>query len=160
MIQPSMPNIIHREDFERVCEVLKRVHHVKHTDRDLRVPMVRWAYRTMCETLTAQALLKLKYEARVVVSVEHVKTSPHITTPIDTMVPDDHNEETTQLCETEHLRLKEEIRRGKFRLCEFEKDWVRLREKNYLIDTEVKKVENEITKALLIEKPRMARQGT
>jgi len=42
-----------------------------------------------------QALLKLKYEAGAVVPVEHAKTSPCVTTPIDTVVCIDRNEEIT-----------------------------------------------------------------
>lgn len=58
------------------------------------------------------------------------------------MVRADWNKETTQLHETEHLRLKEEIQQGNFRLHELEKDQVRLREKSTLMDVEVKKLEN------------------
>jgi len=63
------------------------------------------------------------------------------------------------LRETEHIRLEEEIQWGNFRLHELEKDWVRLREKRSLMDVEIKKLENEIKEAFLIEKSRMERQG-
>lgn len=92
MIKPRASNIIHGEAFDKVCEVLNRVHHVRCTDWDLCIPAVVWAYRIMCKTLTTQALLKLNYEAGALVSVEHAKMSPHITTPIDTMVHTNRNE--------------------------------------------------------------------
>jgi len=40
----------------------------------------------MCKTLIAQALLKEKYEADVVILMEHAKPSPRIVAPADTMV--------------------------------------------------------------------------
>lgn len=63
------------------------------------------------------------------------------------------------MCETEHIRLEEEIRWRNFRFHETEKDWVRLREKSSLIDAKVNKLENEIKEVFLIEKLRMERKG-
>lgn len=89
MIQPSMPKIIHGEAFDKVCEVLNKVHHVKHTDWDLHVPAVVWAYRAMCKTLTVQAFPKLKYETEDVVPVEHAKLTLRIIVPVDMTVRTD-----------------------------------------------------------------------
>ena len=86
MIRPSMPNIICMEAFDKVCEVLNMVHHVRHADWDLRVPTVLWAYWTMCKTLSTQALPKLKYEAGAMRPMEQMKPSPRIASPIDTKV--------------------------------------------------------------------------
>ena len=95
MIGPSAPNIIHREAFDKVCKVMNMVHHVRHTDLDLHVPAVLWAYRTTCKTLTAWALRKLKYEARAIIHMNHAKPSPCVASPIDTMVCEAQNEGTT-----------------------------------------------------------------
>jgi len=86
MIRPSMLKIIQMEAFDKVCEVLNAVHHVKCIDWNLHVPVVLWAYRTMYKTLTTWALPKLKYEADAIIPMEHAKPSPHIVGPIDTMV--------------------------------------------------------------------------
>lgn len=75
MIKPSPPKIIHGEAFDKVCEMLNRLHHVRCTGWDLRILAVIWDYRTMCKILTVQVLLKLEYEARNVVLVEHAKPS-------------------------------------------------------------------------------------
>lgn len=158
MIQSSTPKTIHGEAFDKVCKVLNRVHHMKCTDWNLHVPAVAWAYRTMCKTLTMQALPKLKYETRVEIPTEQAKPSPHVTAPVDTMICIDRNKEITQLRETEHIRLQEETRQGNFRLRELEKDQVWLREKSALMDAEVKKFENKIKEAILIKKLRMVRQ--
>lgn len=52
MIRQSVPKIIRVEAFDKVCEVLNTVHHVRCTDWDLRIPVVLWAYRNICKTLT------------------------------------------------------------------------------------------------------------
>jgi len=124
MIKHSVPNIIPGEAFDKVGEVLNRVHHVRCIKWDLRVPAVVWAYRTMYKTLTAQVFPKLKYEAGARVPMENAKISPRITTPIDTIVHTDQNEEIAQWRKKKHIRLEEEIRQGNFRLRELEKDQV------------------------------------
>jgi len=107
MIKPSAPKTIHEETFDKMCKVLNRVHHVRRTDNDLRIPTVVWVYRTICKTLTTQVLPKLKYEAGAIIVVEHMKSSPCITTLVDMTVCADRNEEITQLQEVEHIRLEE-----------------------------------------------------
>ena len=86
MIRPSVQKIIHGKAFDKVCEVLNRVLHVRRTDWDLCIPVVVWAYRTMYRTLTVQALPKLKYEEGVVIPMEHAKPSLCIASPIDMIV--------------------------------------------------------------------------
>jgi len=147
------------EAFEKVCEVLNMVHHVRCTEWHMLIPMVLWAYRTLYKTLTAQALSKPKYEAKVVIPMEGEKLSLCITAPIDTMVHNARKEGITQQQETEHIGLAEEIRRGNFRLRELEKERVRLRKKNDLMDVDIKKLEDEKKEAFLIEKHRMVRKG-
>jgi len=109
MIRPSAPKIIHGEAFDKLCEVSNRVYHVRSTNWDLCVLAFVWAYRIMCKNLTAQVLPTLKYEARVEIYMEHVNLSPRVTTPVDMTFCIDRNEKITQLCETEHIRLEEEI---------------------------------------------------
>lgn len=110
MIGPSAPNIIHGEAFEKVWKVLNTVHHMRRTNLDMCVPIVLWAYRTMCKTLHAQALLKLKYEAGDVIPMEHAKPSSCIAAPVDMIVREALNKGITQSWEKEHIRLEEEIR--------------------------------------------------
>lgn len=86
MIIPSAPNIICGEAFDKLREVLNTVHHVKCTKWGLRIPTVLWACRTMCKTLTVQELLKLKYAAGDIISLEHAKPSLCISRPIDMTV--------------------------------------------------------------------------
>lgn len=86
MVRPSMRKHIHVEAFDKVREALNMVHHVKRAGWDLRVPMVLWAYRTMCETLTTQAPLKLKNEENVVIPMKYEKPSPCIVALVNTMV--------------------------------------------------------------------------
>lgn len=86
MIRPSTPKIICVEAFNKLCEVLNTIHHVKHTDWDLCVPAVLWTYRTMCKTLTMRALPKLKYEADAAIPMEHAKPSSCTVAPMDMMV--------------------------------------------------------------------------
>jgi len=50
----------------------------------------------MCKTLTVQALPKLKYEADVVIPMEHAKPSPRIAASIDMMVREAWNKVITQ----------------------------------------------------------------
>jgi len=95
MIRTRTPKIIHGEAFDKVCVVLNMVHHVRRTDWDLCIPMVIWAYRTMCKCLTTQALSKQRYEVGAIVLVEHANLSLRITTTIDTMIRTDWNEEIT-----------------------------------------------------------------
>ena len=85
--------------------------------------------------------------------------NPHIISPIGATVHETHDEEITQLCEVEHIRLQEAIWQGNLRLCKLEKDQVWLRKKRILMEAEVKRLENEIKGACLIDKPRMTRQG-
>jgi len=91
-----MSKTIHAEVFDKVCDVLDTVHHVRHIDWDLHVPVVLRAYRTMCKTLTTKALPKLKYEVGAVILIEHVKTSLCIEAPIDMIVCEARNEGITQ----------------------------------------------------------------
>jgi len=86
MIRPRVSNIIHVVAFDKVREALNKVHHEKQTNWDLHVPVVLWAYRTMCKTLTTRTLLKLKYEAVVIVPIKYAKPSPRRVVPIDTIV--------------------------------------------------------------------------
>jgi len=79
--------------FDKVCTMLNMVLHVRRTDWDLHVPVVLWAYRTMCKTLTTRELLKPKYEAAAIIPMERAKPSPHI---VDTTVYKAQNEGITQ----------------------------------------------------------------
>jgi len=53
MERPSAQKVIHAETFSEVCEALNKVHKAQHTDWDLRIPVVLWAYRTTCKKLMA-----------------------------------------------------------------------------------------------------------
>ena len=67
-----MPKIIHMEAFEKVCDILNTVHHVKCIDWDLRVPVVLWDYRTTCKKLTGQTPFPLVYGVETVMSMEYI----------------------------------------------------------------------------------------
>jgi len=60
--------------------------------------------------------------------------NPHIITTKGVTVREAQDEEITQLCEAEHIRLQGDIQQGNLRLRELEKDWVQLRKKIILMD--------------------------
>jgi len=113
----------------------------------------------MRKTLTTQALPKLKYEANVVIPMEHVKPSPRTVAPIDTMVHKARKGGIMQPQEIECMGLEEEIQQGNLRLHELEEERVQLRKKSTLMDAKVKNLEDEIEEDFLTEKTRMVRQG-
>jgi len=57
------------------------------------------------------------------------------------------------------MGLEDEIQQGNLRLHKLEEERVRLRKKSALMDTEVKKLEDEMKDDFLTEKTRMVRQG-
>ena len=159
MLRPSAQKIIHEESFDKVCELLNMVHHVRHTYWDLRVQAILWAYRTMCKTLTMWALPKLKYEAEDVIPMEHAKPRSCTVATVDMMFCEAQKGGITQPQEIERMGLEEAIQQGNLRLREIEKERIRLREKSALMDAEFKKLEDKIKEEFFAEKTRMVRQG-
>lgn len=125
------------ESFNKVHKALNKVHNVKRTDWDLRVPKVLWAYRTACKNLIAQAPPRLKYEAITVSPIVLGEIRPCMIALIDTKV---------------RGTLEAEIRQGNLRLQEIEEERIRLRKKSTLMDAEVKKLEDEIKEYFLGKK--------
>jgi len=105
----SVQKVIHAEAFNEVCEALNKVYDAQQTDWDLRIPVVRWAYRTTCKKLMAQTPPRLEYGENVVIPIEYSMPSLCIITPIDIMVRGASEEGITQLTEAEHLGPEEEI---------------------------------------------------
>jgi len=81
----------------------------------------------------------------------------HIIAPIVGIVHEDQNERITWLHEDEHIRMQEGIQRGNLRLRELEEDRIRLRKRSMSMDAKIKRLENEVMRACLIDKPRMTR---
>lgn len=59
--------------------------------------------------MIVQALTNLKYDEVAVIPMEHVNPSLCIVALVDTTVHEAQNKGITQLRETEHIRLEEEI---------------------------------------------------
>lgn len=116
-----MPRTIIEEAFKRVCQVLNRVQEVKCSNWDLHVPVVQWAYRTMYKTLTAKTILRLRNSVGTIIFEGHATMNPHIIAPAGATVHEAWDEEITQLCEVEHIRLQEAIWQGNLRLRKLEK---------------------------------------
>jgi len=74
------------EAFNKVCGVLNRVHQVRQTDWDLRVPAIQWAYRDMCKNLSAEMIPKLRSKVDSIVLKER---NPHTIAPIVWIVRED-----------------------------------------------------------------------
>lgn len=77
-----MPQVIHREAFDKMCDMLNKVHQVRRIQWDLRIQAVRWAYGTICKTLTMKTIPSRRNEVRTVISQENVKMNPHVIAPI------------------------------------------------------------------------------
>jgi len=101
--------IIHVEAFYRVCRVLNKVDQVKQTDWDLHVPVVQWAYRTMCKTLNTEIIPKVQNGVLTKLTEEDPKMNPHVLPPAVAAVRGCKKEEITHLREDEHLRIQEAI---------------------------------------------------
>lgn len=86
MKRPSVQKDIHAKAFNKVRKALNKVHNAKHTDWDLCLLAILWAYRTMCKNLTMQALPRLEYKANVASPIVHEKLRPCMIAPVDTMV--------------------------------------------------------------------------
>lgn len=96
-----MPKIIHREAFDKVCEVLNRVHHVRRTNWDLHVPVVLWAYKTTCNKLIGQTPFQLVYGMEAVMLMEYIVPSLRIAALIGMMYHEALEEMLAQLEELE-----------------------------------------------------------
>ena len=68
-----------REAFDKVCEVLNMVHHVRCTDWDLHVPTMLSAYMTKCKKLKGQTPFRLVNGVEVVMPMEYIVPSLCIT---------------------------------------------------------------------------------
>lgn len=147
----------HVEAFNKVCRVLNIVHQVRRTNWDLRVLAVHWTCRAMCKNLSAEMIPKLRSRIETIFLEER---NPHAIAPTVGTVREDQDKGIMQLREGEHMQIQEAIRRGNLKLHELEEDRVQLRKKRMLMDVEIKKLENEIVQACLIDKLRMKRQDT
>jgi len=107
--------------------------------------------------VTAQALLKLKYEVNSVIPMKHAKPSLRIVALVDTRVHEAWKEGTTQPQETERMGLEEGIQQGSLRLHTLKEERGRLRKKSTLMGAKVKKMEDVIKKDFLGRKTRMVR---
>lgn len=124
------------------------------------MPAVQWAYWTLYKTLNMEMILKVWNRVETVIGEENTKRNLHVLDPLVVTVHGDQEEEITHLCEVKHIRITEAIWRGNLRLRELKKYRVQLRKKSILMDAEIKRLENEITQACLVDKPRMTRQDT
>jgi transposase InsO family protein len=67
------------EEFNKILEtVLMKICSVNWDEWDLRVPTVRWAYRTTCKKLTMQTPFKLVYGLEVIFPMEYLVSSLRI----------------------------------------------------------------------------------
>lgn len=137
MERPSAQKNIHAEDFKKVRKALNKVHNVKWTNQDVRVPTVSWAYRTTCKNLSTQALPRLEYVGTTISPIVLGKLRPRMIAPVDMMV-----------CGT----LEVEIQQGSFRFQELEEERVQLRKKSALVYAKVKKLKDEIKQDFLSKK--------
>ena len=90
-----MPRTIPGEAFDTVCEVLNKVHQVRHTDWNLHVPTVRWVYNSMCKTLTTKKIVRLRNRVGTVISEGHIMMNPHIIETTGATVCEAQNKEVT-----------------------------------------------------------------
>jgi len=61
---------------------MKKVCNVKYNDRDLRIPIVLWAYRTTYKKLIEHITIRLVYGQEEVMPMEFLVPSLHITSVI------------------------------------------------------------------------------
>ena len=54
------PQIFHDRAFKKLCGIMNRVHQAKRTYWDLRIPVVRWAYRAISKNYSAEVIPTLK----------------------------------------------------------------------------------------------------
>lgn len=111
-----MPNVIYGEAFNKMCEVLNKVHQVRCTDCDPHVLVVQWSYRTICKSMTLKKIPRKWNEVRTIISKGHLKMNPHVIEPTGVTVCKAQDEEITQLWEVEHITLQEALRQGNFQL--------------------------------------------
>lgn len=88
------------EAFNKVCKVLNRVHRARPTDWDLRMPAVRWAYRSMCKNLSAEMILKSRSRVETIILEER---DPRAIAPIVGIVREDMDGGIMQLRKGEHM---------------------------------------------------------
>ena len=105
-----MLQVIHREAFDRVCEVLNKVHQARRTDWDLHILAVRWAYKTMCKTPTAEMIPEGRNRVEAVIYEENAKRSPPVSAPVVVTLREDQDEEITQLHKVKHIKVQKAIR--------------------------------------------------
>ena len=78
---------------------------MRRPDWDLHVPVVQWAYNTMCKTLIAETIPKVQNRAGTIISKENAKRNRHVRAPTYVIVREAQDEEITQLCEVKHIML-------------------------------------------------------
>lgn len=76
------------------------------------------------QTLSAGTIPKVWNKVETVISEENTKRNLHVMAPAVVIVCEDQEEEITQLCEVEHIRIQESIQRGNLKLHKLGKNQV------------------------------------
>jgi len=111
------------------------VYQVERIDWDLRVPVVRWAYRAISKNPSAKMTPKLMRRDETI----RAEKNPHPTTPTVGTVREDPCKGIMQ--------LQEAIQQGNLKLRELNKDLVWLRKKRMTLDKEISKLETKVAQA-------------
>ena len=84
---------------------MNRFYQMGQTNWDLRVPVVRWAYRAMCKNLSAEMVPKTRSKVKAI----SLGNNPHAITPIIATVCKDQSKEIMQLHEENYMQIQEAI---------------------------------------------------
>ena len=86
------------EDFNKVLEnTLTKVCNTDHSDWDVGIPSVLWAYRTTYKKLTGKTPFRMVYGKEVVMPMEYIVPSLRITTFMNMVEPDIMEEKLAQI---------------------------------------------------------------
>ena len=94
-----------QKNLTKVCGALNKVYNAQRSDWDLHVLAVLWAYRTTRKKLTGQAPSRLAYGLNVVISMEYIMPSLHITSFIGMEDCEGLEDRLAQLVELEEDRF-------------------------------------------------------